>query len=117
MPKTKRLTVFLFLLTAIAVAGIIWLVSTNWLFPNSIAQPTNQGNANQNDFDPANLKNRTFQNMSEEFTWQAFFDKLAPNEGDLAPDFELFDTAGKESVRLSQFRGDKPVALVFGSFT
>lgn len=117
MPKTKRLAAFLFLLTSIAIAGIIWQTSSNWLFRKSIAVPSNQKNENQNDFDPANLKNRTFQNMSEEFSWQAYYDKLAPKEREPAPDFELFDTAGKGSVRLSQFRGDKPVALIFGSFT
>jgi hypothetical protein len=37
--------------------------------------------------------------------------------GDAAPDFELqtFDKSG--AVRLSSFRGSKPVALVFGSYT
>lgn len=37
--------------------------------------------------------------------------------GDLAPDFELstLDKSGK--VRLSSFRGSKPVVLVFGSYT
>ncbi len=42
---------------------------------------------------------------------------LAPKKGDLAPDFKLFDIEGKESVRLSDFQGEKPVALIFGSFT
>jgi len=41
----------------------------------------------------------------------------APQIGDLAPDFTLFDTTGTQSVTLSDFRGDRPVALVFGSFT
>ena|SRR5437762_2767801 len=37
--------------------------------------------------------------------------------GDLAPDFEL-KTADKSSlVRLSSFRGQKPVVLIFGSHT
>ena len=40
-----------------------------------------------------------------------------PRVGDLAPDFTLSDLSGKESVTLSAFRGKKPVALVFGSFT
>ena len=44
-------------------------------------------------------------------------DALAPRAGDVAPDFTLFDIAGKESVTLSDFQGKKPVALVFGSFT
>ena len=37
--------------------------------------------------------------------------------GDSAPDFELPMTAGTERVRLSSFRGSKPVVLVFGSYT
>ena len=41
----------------------------------------------------------------------------APKAGDLAPDFTLSDVTGTESVTLSDFRGQKPVALVFGSFT
>lgn len=41
----------------------------------------------------------------------------APKAGDLAPDFTLSDTSGTEAVTLSDFRGKKPVALVFGSFT
>jgi len=41
----------------------------------------------------------------------------APKAGDLAPDFTLYDIDGKNSVTLSDFRGKKPVALVFGSFT
>ena len=34
-----------------------------------------------------------------------------------APDFTLTDSSGSETVTLSDFRGKKPVALVFGSFT
>ena len=37
--------------------------------------------------------------------------------GDPAPDFELPTEDGKSMVKLSQFRGKKPVALVFGSYT
>ena len=48
---------------------------------------------------------------------QKKLDSKAPRAGDIAPDFTLYDTEGKESVTLSDFRGKKPVALVFGSFT
>jgi peroxiredoxin len=41
----------------------------------------------------------------------------APKMGDMAPDFTLNDVEGQNSVTLSNFRGKKPVALVFGSFT
>jgi len=39
-----------------------------------------------------------------------------PEVGDPAPDFHLRATSG-ETLALSSFRGKKPVALVFGSFT
>lgn len=45
----------------------------------------------------------------------------APSVGDLAPDFELRRLedghAGDAKVRLSSFRGERPVALIFGSYT
>jgi hypothetical protein len=37
--------------------------------------------------------------------------------GDDAVDFELPALDGGGTVRLSSFKGDKPVALVFGSYT
>jgi peroxiredoxin len=48
---------------------------------------------------------------------QIGFNKLAPKAGDVAPDFTLYDISGMESITLSDFRGKKPVALVFGSYT
>ena len=66
-----------------------------------------------------------FQEMGE--YWKR---KDLVDEGDLAPDFELFplrdyspevtsrkQDADESKVRLSDFRGDRPVALVFGSYT
>ena len=50
-------------------------------------------------------------------TEQKKLDAKAPRAGDSAPDFTLYDIDGKDSVTLSEFRGKKPVALVFGSFT
>ena len=38
-------------------------------------------------------------------------------EGEMAPDFELKSSHGGESVSLSSFRGNLPVALIFGSYT
>lgn len=49
--------------------------------------------------------------------WQVKLDKKAPKIGDIAPDFTLYDVTGTQSVTLSDFRGKKPVALVFGSYT
>jgi hypothetical protein len=37
--------------------------------------------------------------------------------GDAAPDFNLKTADGSRSVRLSSFRGQKPVVLIFGSHT
>ena len=44
-------------------------------------------------------------------------DGLAPKVGDVAPGFELHDVNGENAIRLSAFRGQKPVALIFGSYT
>ena len=49
--------------------------------------------------------------------WHARFGPTAPKEGDAATDFELSDVRGENPIRLSQFYGERPVALVFGSFT
>jgi hypothetical protein len=40
-----------------------------------------------------------------------------PSPGQFAPDFDLTTQDGSQRVKLSQFRGDRPVVLVFGSFT
>lgn len=42
-------------------------------------------------------------------------DKL--KQGDVALDFKLKTVDGKRQVRLSSFRGDRPVAIIFGSYT
>jgi hypothetical protein len=67
---------------------------------------------------------RTVKYRREFSAWQEKHDALAPKVGDPAPDFELSDVSGEHRdvsdghrVRLSDFQGDKPVALVFGSFT
>ncbi len=56
-------------------------------------------------------------NRKEATTWQKKYDVLSPKLGDSAPEFDLTDASGQQSVRLSTFRGKKPVALIFGSFT
>jgi len=48
---------------------------------------------------------------------QKVLNEQAPKAGDLAPNFTLLDISGTKSVTLSDFRGTKPVALVFGSYT
>jgi len=37
--------------------------------------------------------------------------------GDVAPDFTLPEQNSRAPVRLSSFQGDRPVVLVFGSYT
>ena len=59
----------------------------------------------------------TLHYIKKEKAWQKKYDARAPKVGDQAPDFELTDVSGEQQVRLSDFQGRKPVALVFGSFT
>ncbi len=59
----------------------------------------------------------TIANRAEATAWQKGYDAQAPKVGDMAPDFELLDVNGENRVRLSDFRHQKPVALIFGSFT
>jgi hypothetical protein len=42
---------------------------------------------------------------------------LAPEIGSDAPDFKLSRLGSVEQVQLSSYRGRKPVALIFGSYT
>ena len=42
---------------------------------------------------------------------------LAPEVGSDAPDFKLPRLGSAQHVQLSSFRGRKPVALIFGSYT
>jgi peroxiredoxin len=48
---------------------------------------------------------------------QIELNRSAPKVGDQAPDFTLTDSSGTKAITLSEFRGKKPVALAFGSFT
>lgn len=59
----------------------------------------------------------TIKNRQQATAWQKKYDQQAPKVGDLALDFELYDSSGENPLRLSDFRGKKPVALIFGSFT
>ncbi len=56
-------------------------------------------------------------NRKDATAWQKKYDLLSPNHGDTAPDFQLMDIAGEKTVRLSDFKNQQPVALIFGSFT
>jgi len=57
----------------------------------------------------------TLRGVHEAMAWHRAH--KAPAVGEPAPDFELCDVYGGGRVRLSGFRGRRPVALVFGSFT
>jgi peroxiredoxin len=59
----------------------------------------------------------TIQNRHQATAWQKKYDARAPKIGDPAPDFELRDINGENPLRLSDFHGRSPVALIFGSFT
>jgi hypothetical protein len=50
---------------------------------------------------------------------QRFADRqpAGPRVGDKAPDFKLKTKDGQREVQLSSFKVQKPVVLVFGSFT
>ena len=66
---------------------------------------------------PIKFIRETKQHRARHRAWQKKHDALAPKLGDIAPDFELTDVTGTKTVRLSDFQGKKPVALIFGSFT
>ena len=59
----------------------------------------------------------TIEGIKAHRAWQQKYETAAPKVDDIAPDFELSDVNREHPVRLSDFRGQKPVALVFGSFT
>lgn len=66
---------------------------------------------------PLKFFRENLQYRNKHTAWQKAHDVHAPKVGDLAPDFELTDVTGVKTVRLSDFRGKRPVALIFGSFT
>lgn len=49
--------------------------------------------------------------------WQQENNPTVPKVGEMAPDFELTDYSGTRTMRLSDYRGEKPVVLLFGSCT
>lgn len=59
----------------------------------------------------------TFREPRRERTAAATEPQSGPRTGTLAPDFTLSSPDGDQTVTLSDFRGHKPVALIFGSYT
>ena len=50
-------------------------------------------------------------------TTKALMLREAPQVGEQAPDFTLETRGAGEPIRLSRFEGDRPVVLIFGSWT
>ncbi len=48
---------------------------------------------------------------------RAMMMRKPPAVGDKAPDFTLETRGGDETIRLSQFQTERPVVLIFGSWT
>ena len=59
----------------------------------------------------------TLKTRKEATAWQKKYDEHATKLGELAPEFELFYRRVENPMRLSDLRGQQPVALIFGSFT
>ena len=60
---------------------------------------------------------KTVRNGRDGMGLARYREKFVPKVGQIAPDFELKTADGKRTVRLSSFRGKRPVVLVFGSLT
>ena len=43
-------------------------------------------------------------------------DEMGPHAGDVPPNFNLKLMGSENRVRLSSFKGQKPVTLIFGSY-
>ena len=56
-------------------------------------------------------------NVRLALTATAARDETGPKEGESPPDFNLKRMSSEEKVRLSGFKGKRPVALIFGSYT
>jgi thiol-disulfide isomerase/thioredoxin/Ca2+-binding EF-hand superfamily protein len=88
-------------------------------FPGSDSRAINEGELEHFIYGPfrkrrTRIKRKmTRQRLEDEYD----FATPAPAPGSMAPDFELKTSDQSTSVRLSTFRGKKPVVLVFGSFT
>jgi hypothetical protein len=104
-----------FAILGIALAAVV--LANRWLAhrdnqPRVGATPATDKVRTGNDF-LAESAARTFEN------WVKSMPRMtgrAPRMGDTAPDFALPSLAGGEEVRLSSFRGRRPVVLAFGSF-
>jgi hypothetical protein len=57
--------------------------------------------------------------VQDVMTREDYRDLMTPKvaEGDLAPDFELPRVDGDGTIRLASLLAERPVALIFGSYT
>jgi hypothetical protein len=76
----------------------LWSLSAVFIASTAFAQPPQRGPRGPGELRPSRQADRL-------------------KEGDRAPDFTLKSPDGKQNITLSDFRGKKPVALVFGSYT
>lgn len=66
----------------------------------------------------ASSKIRPSQFLNEKRARQGDFRRVdTVHVDDMAPDFKLKTMDGKRTVELRQFRGKRPVVLIFGSYT
>ncbi len=95
----------------LGAAALLWAVATGALFGLMLQPPERFARAVARLPQPVLFAALPFQPL-----WSlARAGHLAT--GDRAPDFDLPTTDGRERVRLSSFRGRKPVVLIFGSYT
>jgi hypothetical protein len=86
-------------------------VDRKWSVPGMIVSAARHGRGNAPKDSPLTLQDV----MASEDYRDLMTAKVA--EGDLAPDFELRRVHGHGTVHLAALTADRPVALIFGSFT
>jgi hypothetical protein len=127
-PLAVGAPIYTSLAAAVGAFGLLWYAGGTLLAAGRLARGTAMGCAvlvsafivwerEDNLALAADLLVGASEFRGEELAWQLELDPLSPKVGELAPDFELRDPEGVARVRLSDFRGQRPVALVFGSYT
>jgi hypothetical protein len=86
-------------------------VDPPWSVPGMIVSQLRHGRGNAPKDSPLTLQNVVARDDYRELMTP----KVA--EGELAPDFELRRVEGEVSVRLASLVAERPVALIFGSYT
>lgn len=86
-------------------------VDPEWSVPGMIMSALKHGRGNAAEGSPL-----TLQDVMERDDYRDLMTaKVA--EGDVAPDFDLMRVDSTGTVRLSSLLADRPVALIFGSYT